>query len=178
MPHGKNGQNRKFIDMTIILRTGATIADLAWAAGLFEGEGCISHNKIAPRASISMSDEDVVRRFHRLIGMGSVAATPRKKEGYKDLWTWTVAGYKSTQYVMALLWQWLGVRRKARTEEILKQFQNGPVRKRRVCLRGHSLLDTKNIYVHISKGGRKVRHCKECRRINHHLRKGKSNAHE
>lgn len=50
--------------------------DLAWAAGIFEGEGCFTVIPLArgtrptPRAQLQMSDEDVVREFHRVVVVG------------------------------------------------------------------------------------------------------------
>src|SRR5689334_3983660 len=43
---------------------------LAWAAGLFEGEGCFHFASRANRvivASLTTTDEDVVRRFHAIV---------------------------------------------------------------------------------------------------------------
>lgn len=57
----------------------------AWAAGLFEGEGCFSPFKskhlprksdggisyiIYPHAQITMCDLDVLQQFHRIVGVG------------------------------------------------------------------------------------------------------------
>ena len=42
------------------------VKEIAWASGLFEGEGCISMNggtKPCPRITLAMSDRDVVRKF-------------------------------------------------------------------------------------------------------------------
>ncbi len=55
--------------------------DLAWAAGLFEGEGCIraatdaqSRGKYAGRLylDVSQSEREVLDRFHRIMGFGVV----------------------------------------------------------------------------------------------------------
>jgi hypothetical protein len=65
------------IDSAILLKpeelSERTVA-LAWAAGVFEGEGCFSLHKVTSawhkeyryfRMSMGMTDEDVVRRFHK-----------------------------------------------------------------------------------------------------------------
>lgn len=138
----------------------AATTDLAWAAGLFEGEGCFSFQPKAPRAMLSMSDEDVVRRFHQTVGIGSVHQTKRR-EGRKDLWTWTAAGFPSFQYIVALLWRWLGTRRRARARELLRQFAALPARRpeRLVCKRGH---DMANDTVIVRRRGSEVRQCRKC----------------
>lgn len=53
---------------------------IAWAAGLFEGEGCClmdSPNKNNPghrraKVRLVMNDGDVVKRFHEVVGMGNL----------------------------------------------------------------------------------------------------------
>lgn len=162
--------------MQAITHTGATKIDLAWAAGLFEGEGCITLNiqRDRPQATclLQMSDEDVVRRFHAMIGIGSVCHTPRP-EDRKNLWSWRASGYRSAQYVIALLWQWLGERRQARAVEVLRAGAATPSRKKAHCVRGHDLGDPANVYEHTRLSpvtpGRAIRtrHCLECRRIQH-----------
>lgn len=158
----------------------ATREDLAWAAGLFEGEGCFSlaHAKgvAQPTCVVSMSDEDVIRRLHRLLGIGSVRKTSRKAYGpdRKDLWTWTAAGFRSAQYVVALLWNWLGERRQTRAAEILRAGAATPARTKTHCLNGHDLRDEANTLVrsHITKSGRPslTRHCRACVRLRYALR--------
>src|SRR5665213_179839 len=62
-----------------------TRENLAWMAGLFEGEGYVqgrprsykradgrSFTTIGYRLAITMTDEDIIRRFHRLAGVGNV----------------------------------------------------------------------------------------------------------
>jgi hypothetical protein len=46
---------------------------IAWAAGLFEGEGSIhfpTGARVAVRMELTMTDEDVVRRFHKAVKCG------------------------------------------------------------------------------------------------------------
>ena len=98
--------------------------ELAWAAGLFEGEGCITHNgkygKMVPKLMLCMSDEDAVARFHAAVGVGyfrerKAKASPR----HRTQWEWRVLGHQKAQFVIALLWFGLGQRRRARAKEVL-----------------------------------------------------------
>lgn len=132
----------------IVRATGATREDLAWAAGLFEGEGCISVSgkgpSLAPSCCLGMTDEDIVRKFHRIIGKGSVLVrkpVPRADGTghYKAICAWRTAGFRSTQYVIALLWNWLGARRRQRAAEILTRFRTFPIRRPKSCKYGHDL---------------------------------------
>jgi hypothetical protein len=49
-----------------------TDRDIAWAAGLFEGEGCATHSSGRPRLQLKMVQEESVRRFGRVVGVGRV----------------------------------------------------------------------------------------------------------
>jgi hypothetical protein len=71
--------------------------DMAWAAGLFEGEGCFYVNRrrrderyCAPIAALAMSDKDVVVRFCKIIGCGSIRMERRTQRAshHKALWRW------------------------------------------------------------------------------------------
>lgn len=103
--------------------------ELAWAGGLFEGEGCFylrkpgsSRNHFGvPLAIMSMTDEDSIRRFHAAVGgIGSVKIRPISQNMTKPAWVWTTAGFPSTQAIVAMLWFGLGERRKEKATQILK----------------------------------------------------------
>lgn len=145
---------------------GATMIDLAWAAGVFEGEGYIGHNKIAPRCGLAMTDEDVVRRLHAIMGIGSVHRADRSRRGHKPIWAWGVGGFPSTQYVLALFWPWLGQRRRLRAKEILTEFATRPAQRAILCKRGHDLNDPEIAYTKHLPRGRIHRTCRVCVRIN------------
>ena len=103
--------------------------DRAWAAGLFEGEGCFStfrkesdgHVYQYPRAQMNMTDEDAIRRFHSVVGIGSVSG-PHFIKGHperKPLWRWGVLGHAKTQFLAILLWDGLCSRRRSKASEVL-----------------------------------------------------------
>lgn len=98
--------------------------DLAWAAGLFEGEGSFSvHNARLgnPVASLVITDEDIIRRFHDIVKIGSVVGPYTHKEHpeWKPKWQWRASGFHVVQAVVSLFWRWLGKRRKTRAKEVL-----------------------------------------------------------
>lgn len=81
---------------------GAPCTDLAWVAGIVDGEGCIHIRKNAPTAAskhksvlfdlvlkVSMTDETTVRRLHDLLEVGSVTVDDKKPEGHKTSYNWT-----------------------------------------------------------------------------------------
>lgn len=94
--------------------------ELAWAAGLFEGEGSISSEKKRRGGitlALAMTDEDVVRRFHEAVGRGTVNG-PHLRSGQKPQWTWRCSTLEAVE-VLALLAPLFGIRRAAKADEVL-----------------------------------------------------------
>lgn len=103
---------------------------LAWAGGLFEGEGSFSFARRGAYYSIvaelGMTDEDRVRQFHEIVRVGNVTrhvSTDPKRSHHKPVYVWKTASFEGTQAVIALLWSWLGPRRRQRATEILKDYK-------------------------------------------------------
>jgi hypothetical protein len=105
-----------------------TQRELAWAAGLYEGEGSVSmvrrrkpeqakrHGMASCRVRLDMTDEDTVRRFHAAVGIGRVYgpySPPSAGPNRKPVWCWGVDGFEKAQAIAALLWFGLGSRRKS-----------------------------------------------------------------
>lgn len=103
---------------------------LAWAAGLFEGEGTIATRRIGKReqdraivASIRMTDEDVIRKFCKIIQMGTVREPSKPKNPkWKPLWTWQVGSFEKSQALAAILWPWLCSRRRSKITQLLTEY--------------------------------------------------------
>ena len=116
-----------------------TTRDIAWAAGLFEGEGCFGipkersygpQTKARPRLLLSSTDEDVVRRFHAIVGVGRVSG-PRRHKGkphHKPFFTWITGSFEGMQAVTALFWSFLGERRRGKAADLLAFLRDRPKR--------------------------------------------------
>lgn len=100
----------------------ATAVEIAWAAGLFEGEGCISvqragikskYNQV--RLLLSSTDKDVIDRFGSYFG-GNITVKDRSKNllSRKPLWEWSLGGRKDVARVLGLIGPYLGERRTAK----------------------------------------------------------------
>lgn len=94
---------------------------VVWAAGLFEGEGSVFWANSSRRAEMRLAstDEDVVRRFHEVVGVGSVGGPYMAAKSTKPFWNWVCAGYHHVQAVGAAFWPFLGERRQAKVREVL-----------------------------------------------------------
>lgn len=81
--------------------------DIAWAAGIYEGEG--SCNKKGIR--VYQKDPWLLYRLQELFG-GAVHLRPSAK----GVWDWDVAGVYGRNFVAAI-WPWLSPRRQAQLAE-------------------------------------------------------------
>lgn len=82
----------------------AEVAELAWAAGFFDGEGCtyLSHGgaggrKRYPRLSIGQNHREPLDRFAAAVGGGNVCG-PDKNGEFK----WTLGGAKAAAAMAAI----------------------------------------------------------------------------
>jgi hypothetical protein len=100
--------------------------DITWAAGLFEGEGSIDIKKSRGyeylRLQLASTDEDIIRKFHYIVGLGSVFGPYGPyKTGLKQQWRWHISNKKADSVLSCLL-PYLGDRRTAKALEIRKYF--------------------------------------------------------
>lgn len=137
--------------------------NIAWAAGLFEGEGTIwfkSGKK--PCLRIGMTDGDVIKKFGDIIGCGWVSGphTRASHPKYKPVWVWQCGGAEKCQAVLAAFWPHLGERRKSKAADAIKFMANMKPKSsdRKACPAGHPY-DEENTYIDCR--GQRV--CRACR---------------
>jgi hypothetical protein len=101
----------------------ASREEIAWAAGLFEGEGCISHIERGEgfdlQIAVVMTDEDVVRRFDQVVDRGRVYGPylpPSHGPRRKQFWRWVALG-DSAHDVLDMLLPWLMERRRGQAAD-------------------------------------------------------------
>lgn len=146
--------------------------DIAWAAGLFEGEGWFTYgrpNSVA--AGLNMTDFEAVERFHAIVGVGRTKPKSRGKNPsshWKPGLLWLVTDRAGVQHVLETLRPWLGPRRVARGEEVLRlqaEFTEASKRERdAVCANGHRRTPTNTEHLIHSVTGRPYKRCKTCAR--------------
>ena len=90
------------------------IADAAYIAGLFDGEGSVDFKKRKEKRGnvqnilmrIEMTDESVLRWVHETLGVGTVRKrnrSPSVKAHCKDRWVYSIR-FRDALYVCKLLW--------------------------------------------------------------------------
>jgi hypothetical protein len=132
--------------------------ELAWAAGLFEGEGSIWLSKNEKtRMSLTMTDEDSVRRFAAAVRVGNISGPRLPKGGRKEVWQWNAGKFEHVQAVVAFLWYGLGVRRRAKCIEVLKSVRYAKPATH--CRSGKHRFTLQNSKVRSDRAGRECRAC-------------------
>lgn len=102
------------------------LTDIAWAAGLFEGEGTIVAGRKPQyiRLALGMTDRDVVERFASILGGAAQSWYPPRVQssGRKRMWYWIATGQRAAN-VIRLLMPYLGERRSSRAAVALNDFE-------------------------------------------------------
>lgn len=160
---------------------------LAWAAGLFDGEGSTTcagawdtpHVSV-PQAGTEDGPPEVLTRFKRVFSTGSInGPKPPQKPGYKPQWTYQATGIRAIE-VLNRLWPHLGAVKRRQAELALERYRTHPTPHARIaaatgrpmrnhCRFGHTLADA---YIHKGK-----RHCRTCRRLGNRRRRARGVSH-
>lgn len=104
----------------------------AWAAGLFEGEGSLTPSGNGWAAKLGTTDEDVIRRFHEVVGCGTVYG-PWQRGAFKPIWQWTCTDKAGLERVAERLGPWLGERRSGRLRAVAAYVSAG-TRRANTCV--------------------------------------------
>lgn len=113
--------------------TSKRMKELAFLAGVFEGEGCATHTRDSRtkeitgrfRLSVSMTDEDVVKRFYNFFRVGRLGGP--YETGHKPRYTWTVDTQDDAASVAYMLYPFLGIRRQERLFGLIFIWRNTPI---------------------------------------------------
>lgn len=111
--------------------------DLAYCAGLFEGEGNInfslqSHTlktgiKGRPfrslKLTIQMTDDYPIELFSYNLGIGKVTGPyAGRTSKCKEYYQFRVTGFQDVQYVVASIWNWLSPKRQEQIVKAMKGY--------------------------------------------------------
>ena len=108
-------------------------AEIAWIAGLLEGEGCFSictrkaakHDHKTLAILCEMTDEDVINKLHRLAGCGTVNKRQNDKgrvdrRERKPTWIWSVQNHAGILKICEAIYPLMGQRRKQKIDEMVE----------------------------------------------------------
>jgi hypothetical protein len=148
--------------------------DIAWFAGIFEGEGCFSIEKNGnTNLTVNMTDLDVIQKIKTLFPKyhNVKPIQPRPAKGYtnqpKVRYTWRVGDPVEVAKITEMILPWLGERRSERAREVLNHLAirpgiGGYQRAKTHCPQDHEYTVENTIY----KGGKKrYRRCRTCAKV-------------
>lgn len=148
-----------------------TPLEIAWAAGLFEGEGTIHCSPQGKRRSgvqirLAMTDKDTVERFASIVGCGGTYRRNPQKAHWKPTWDWYAYDARKVGPVLEAFLPYLGERRKAKALEALEVVADIKAYADRThCPKGHPY-DGDNLMLEpIRRNGKTyfARRCRQCR---------------
>lgn len=94
--------------------------EIAWAAGLYEGEGTCCASNGGAVVSLTMTDLEPVQWFFETLGCGKIYGPYHNKNPkYKPIYRWFVCGWDNVDYVYKKLQPWLCDRRQKQFEKVL-----------------------------------------------------------
>lgn len=130
---------------------GATDAQIAWAAGLFEGEGCITTNKRRGQVegiclALGMTDLDVVQRYADICVVGTRELRPRQEQRIKKMYVHRISVPGDCIEVLDAFMPYFGARRAARALDVVVQvieagYRMQPRGDAEACSKGHLRLE-------------------------------------
>jgi hypothetical protein len=103
---------------------------IAWAAGLFEGEGCITDitGPNNPLLQMTMTDKDVMEKFVSIVGYGKVTKVNKsasyQKPHWKDQWKWAVRKKSEVQRILLMFLPYFGQRRACKALDAFDKHYN------------------------------------------------------
>jgi hypothetical protein len=108
----------------------ASDTEIAWAAGLFEGEGCIGlggpWRPREVRLWVVSTDLDVLERFAAIAACGSITPKRDRASRRKPCWAWSCSARSDVQRVLSAFRPWLLQRRGERADEALAKMDGLP----------------------------------------------------
>ena len=101
-----------------------TSQELNWVAGIVEGEGCIIWTK-TPNLRVVMTDKDVMERLASYWKTKLYTYHRGHENGRKTQYVLNMFGSKAVSW-MFTLYSLLGLRRRAKIEEVIAQWKLSP----------------------------------------------------
>ncbi len=101
-----------------------TVREIAWLAGLLEGEGSFHIKDGCAHLQMQSTDKDVIRRATEVLStkFHDSPCKPRGKDTYKPVWRLAVHGTRAISWMMTL-YSLMGERRQTKIREVLDQWK-------------------------------------------------------
>ena len=102
---------------------------IEWAAGLFEGEGCIStsttkYGKTRHGLYLGGKDKDVIEAFAAVMPYGNIhKREAKRKDFHSDIYMWQVFAKDKVRVCLDMLLPYLGDRRAHKALDVLDDLE-------------------------------------------------------
>lgn len=98
-------------------------AAVAWAAGVYEGEGsCHAKNGRNPTLHINMTDRDIVERIGEILPGHTYGPYEHGRGSkHKPFYVWQASSSAHAAEATDVLWPWLGMRRRKQIHSMWSQ---------------------------------------------------------
>jgi hypothetical protein len=149
------------------------LCELAWAAGFYDGEGCIYANvsptgNVLPRIAISQVDQRPLMRFKDVARFGTITG-PRKprRPTHQPFFFYSLDVFEHVQATIAMLWKYLCEPKREQAVEVLMAAKVcGPrymTKDSPVCKRGHPMVGPDaSVRYFTDRNGTPARICRRC----------------
>lgn len=155
--------------------------EIAWAAGLWDGEGWVGLGAHRSHAGYFVVDAEVkqsgselpevLSRFQRVVETGRIHGPIRQKNGWNDVYRWRASGIEHVERVMRILWPWLGEVKREQARRAFAVIRAQPPLPRgnpawgshkSHCVHGHEYASAR-LRPYVSRGvGKQRRDSKQC----------------
>ena len=92
--------------------------EIAWLAGLLEGEGCFREHKHSPGITLNSTDRDVVEHAADILGIPRPTKSWIQRPNRKPMWCVALHGAHAIAWMMTL-YTFMGERRRARIRDLI-----------------------------------------------------------
>ncbi len=137
--------------------------NLAWVAGLFEGEGCIATAGGRWSINLASTDHDVLVRLYEIVGVGHINGPYDR--GHKPHWVWQSGSQQLVYAFLIAIYPWLGERRQDRAMTAIKAIASRTPNKHSsaLCRAGKHARIEQNVQISVVKGKTR-RNCIPCQK--------------
>lgn len=110
----------------MLMKNNPTPEEIAWLAGLLDGEGCFDFHMNSksgrkfPRIRIQMKDLDVIKRVKDVMGGGQICKETGRKKNHSTTYILRQCKRDELAVILPLILPWMSKRRAERIKEMIE----------------------------------------------------------
>ncbi len=93
--------------------------DWAWAAGFYEGEGCVTYNSRSLYLKVAQKELEPLEKFRNIVGDGKIYLVKREH----SIYNYELCGAAKVHYVFNNMWSQLSPRRQDQFYGALQKWE-------------------------------------------------------